>query len=312
MYPRHALFGEQPEREANRFWFRDGLHWAEPIRPFDAVVVDWCTVAFSQASTRLFAVPRSLGIEYRIHNGHDYVTLNTVTDPAVVARRAEEFAERAGFYYEHWDDIYAGWVRRVEAATTELRALEVPDLPELEDMEIVRTGRGWGSSHALLVAYHRLLAGLDRVLQYHFELLGLGYGAYLSFYELCREAFPDVSDQTLSTMVSGIDVLTQRPDEELKRLAALALEHRRGRRGENAARRRERPARSPRAERGRQRAGWPASTPPRTRGSTSPTGTASPATTARGSTTRRCRSRSSGPMSGESSRARTSRALATP
>jgi pyruvate, water dikinase len=224
MYPRHALFGEQPEREANRFWFRDGLHWAEPIRPFDAVVVDWCTVAFSQASTRLFAVPQSLGIEYRIHNGHDYVTVNTVADPAVVARRAEEFAERAGFYYEHWDDIYAGWVRRVEAATTELRALEVPDLPELEDMEIVRTGRGWGSSHALLTSYQHLLGALDRVLQYHFELLGLGYGAYLSFYELCREAFPDVSDQTLSTMVSGIDVLTQRPDEELSRLAALALE----------------------------------------------------------------------------------------
>ena len=81
-----------------------------------------------------------------------------------------------------------------------------------------------GSSYALLVAYDRLLEGLDRILQYHFEFLNLGYGAYLVFYELCRQAFPEITDQTIAQMVSGIDVLVLRPDDELRRLARLAVE----------------------------------------------------------------------------------------
>ena len=79
---------------------------------------------------------------------------------------------------------------KVEAATAELQALEVPDLPTYEDESVVTEGRGVGSSYLLLAAYDRLLEGLDRVLQYHFELLSLGYGAYLAFYELCRRRLP--------------------------------------------------------------------------------------------------------------------------
>src|SRR5262249_21783082 len=57
-----------------------------------------------------------------------------------------------------------------------------------------------------------------------FELMNLGYGAYLALYELCREAFPDISDQTIAKMVAGIDVVALRPDDELKRLALRAVE----------------------------------------------------------------------------------------
>ena len=35
--------------------------------------------------------------------------------------------------------------------------LEVPSLPEFEDAALVTEGRGWGSTHALLVAFDRLL-----------------------------------------------------------------------------------------------------------------------------------------------------------
>ena len=95
---------------------------------------------------------------------------------------------------------------------------------ELEDESIVTEGRGLGSSYALLQAYDRLLEGIDRIFQYHFEFLGLGYGAYLVFYERCRQAFPDIPDQTIAKMVSAIDVLVLRPDDELRRLARLAVE----------------------------------------------------------------------------------------
>ena len=100
----------------------------------------------------------------------------------------------------------------------------MPDLPEFEDESIVIEGRGFASSHALIVAYDRLLESFDRICHYHLELANLGYGAYLVFYELVRGTFPDISDQTIAKMVGGIDVLVLRPDEELKRLARLAVE----------------------------------------------------------------------------------------
>jgi pyruvate,water dikinase len=60
--------------------------------------------------------------------------------------------------------------------------------------------------------------------QHHFEFLLLGYGAYLTFAEFCREALPDIPDQHISQMVAGVDVDLFRADEELRRLARLAIE----------------------------------------------------------------------------------------
>ena len=225
MYPHHALFSDdRREFEVGRFWFLDSLHYPEPFRPFDAVTLDYTLVAFSQASARLFVVPPSLGGEYRVLNGYVYISPNSVTDQATLSRRADLFAGRGGFYYEHWEELYARWLEKIEEATMELARLEVPELAEFEEEAVVTEGRGWGSTHALLIAYDRLLEGIDRVLQYHFEFLNLGYGAYLALYELCRGAFPDIDDQTIAKMVSGIDIVLLRPDEELRRLARRALE----------------------------------------------------------------------------------------
>jgi pyruvate, water dikinase len=225
MYPHHALFGEDRRAfEESRFWFQDGLHASEPLLPFGAALFDSCAVALNQASVRLFVVPPSRGIEYRIHLGYAYVSPSSVTDEEELARRAELFDRRGGFYYEHWDELYDRWVDKVEAATSELQGLHVPELPEIEDESIVTEGRGLGSGYALLRAYDQVLDGVDRILQFHFEFLNLGYGAYLVFYELCREVFPEIADQTIAKMVSGIDVLVLRPDEELRRLARLAVD----------------------------------------------------------------------------------------
>ena len=119
-----------------------------------------------------------------------YLSANSVTDEATIARRAELFERRGGYYYEHWDELDAQWREKVETEIHELEALEVPALPDVEDESVVRAGRGWGSAHGLLVAYDHLLEGLDRICHYHFELMNLGYGAYLLFYEVCRKAFP--------------------------------------------------------------------------------------------------------------------------
>ena len=106
MYPRHALFHDDRRVfDEGRFWFQDGMHWPEPIHPFDAVVVESLFVGLNQMSARLFAIPPSLGAEYRLLGGYVYSSPNVVTDAAVVARRAELFEQRGGYYYRHWDDL---------------------------------------------------------------------------------------------------------------------------------------------------------------------------------------------------------------
>jgi pyruvate,water dikinase len=225
MYAYHTLFADdRREVDEARFWFQDGVHGPEPLHPFDCVWWDYGVPALNQASSRLFVVPPSLGNEYRVLNGYIYSSANVVTDPGELGWRAELFKRRGGFYYRHWEELYERWIERVEETIGELQSLTVPDLPEFEDEAVVTEGRSLGSTYALLAAYDRLLDGLDRIWQYHFELLNLGYGAYLVFHEVCRAAFPDITDQTVARMVSGIDLLVLRPDEELRRLARSAVE----------------------------------------------------------------------------------------
>ncbi len=225
LYPRYHQFAESRRAfEEGRFWFQDAVHYAEPYYPFDAVVLEFTLVGFSQASARLFVIPPSLGLESRILNGYVYLSGNSVMDEATISRRAELFSTRGGYYYDHWDELDAQWREKVETEINALEALEVSELCEVEDESIVREGRGWGSAHKLLIAYDHLLEGLDRICHYHFELVNLGYGAYLAFYEVCRQAFPDISDQTIAKMVAGLDVVALRPDDELRRLARLAVE----------------------------------------------------------------------------------------
>jgi pyruvate,water dikinase len=225
MYPYYALFSEERrESEQARGWFRDGMHFPEPMFPFDFVTADSPYMSLGQANSRIFAVPPALGIDHRVLYGWVYMSANPVTDPDEIGRRAELFGQRAGFYFQNWDDLYARWKEKVQESIHDLETLEVPDLPEIEDEAIVTEGRGVGSTHTLLVAYNRLLESVDRIWQYHFEFLNLGYAAYLVFYELCKQSFPDIADQTIAQMVSGIDVELFRPDTELKRLAASAIE----------------------------------------------------------------------------------------
>jgi pyruvate,water dikinase len=225
MYPYYAVFSEdRRQSEEARGWFRDGMHFPEPMFPFDLVTADSPYMCLGQANSRIFAVPPALGIDHRVLYGWVYMSANPVTDPEEIGRRAELFGRRAGYYFQNWDELYERWRAKVQETINELEALEVPDLPEIEDEAVVTEARGIGSAHTLLIAYDRLLESIDRIWQYHFEFLNLGYAAYLVFYELCKQSFPDISDQTIAKMVSGIDVVLFRPDTELKRLAQRAID----------------------------------------------------------------------------------------
>ena len=225
LYPYYYLFSnDRREFEDNRFWFQDGMHHPEPLYPFDTITCESWWVALGQYNTRVFIVPPALGIDQRVLNGYLYITALPVPNENDIGPRVAHFMERAGYYYQNWNTLYDQWVKKAEETVAELKAIKVPDLPEMEDISVVKQGRGITTAYDLLTAYNRAIENMHKIWHLHFEFLNLGYAAYLTYYGFCKKAFPDISDQTIAKLVSGIDVILFRPDEELKRLSKAAVD----------------------------------------------------------------------------------------
>jgi pyruvate,water dikinase len=225
LYPYYNHFLEaRREKDSARTWFRNGMHFPEPMPPFDIVTSDCAFMSTGVMNTRVFALPPALGLDVRVLNGYVYMSAIGVEDPAEIGRRAEEFAVRVGHYYENWPALYERWEQKVTQHIRALEAVRFPELGELEPLEHVLNGRGVTSANDLLVAYQSILASHDAAWNLHSEMLNMGYAAYLNFLTVLRGHFPEITDQTVAKMVSGIDVLLFRPDDELKRLARLAID----------------------------------------------------------------------------------------
>jgi pyruvate,water dikinase len=132
--------------------------------------------------------------------------------------------ERAGYYFQNWDKLYEQWKGKIKKVIEQLEAIEFKPLPEMVNLEWITEGRGIGSNFDMQAEYNRLIELGYQGWQYHFEFLNLGYAAYLDFFMFCKQAFPSIPEQSIAKMVSGIEVDLFRPDEELKRLAKLAVD----------------------------------------------------------------------------------------
>jgi pyruvate,water dikinase len=228
MYPyQYQFVTDDPNRqgyEENTFWFYDGLHYPEPMYPFDMIWDEAWYLGLSQFNTRVFAVPPVFGVDHRIVNGYIYISPVPVQDPKEIEERVGHFMERAGYYYQNWNELEAKWVKKMEKVIGELDDIKIEPLPGLEQKSVVTQGLGKSKGYELLHAYDKLIDLGILCWQYHFEFLNLGYAAYVTFLDYCQKAFPDIPIQRVTQMVSGIDVIMYRPDDELKRLAQGAIE----------------------------------------------------------------------------------------
>ena len=228
MYPYHYFFTtkdkEREEYENNTFWFNDALHYPEPLYPFDIIWDEAWFLALSQFNHRIFSIPPVMGVDHRIINGNVYISPVPVTDPAEVEKRIPQFMERAGYYYENWDKLIEQWEVKMKGIISDIENIEIKPLPELDDISVVKNGLGTSSGYELLKNYDTLIDLGIRCWQYHFEFLNLGYASYVTFVDFCTKAFPDIPLQKITQMVAGIDVIIYRPDDELKKLAKLAVE----------------------------------------------------------------------------------------
>ena len=220
-YPYYMQFTAADDQ---RFWFYNAMHFPEPLSAFDSITGEAAYCALGAANTRVYCLPTTLGIDQRIVNGRVYIGGNAVTDPAEIARRTAEFQQRAFYYYANWETLYANWREKMAALIKDAQAIPTPDLPEFQPLEMVHAGRGIAVNHDILDSFQKTIEGYFRMWQHHFEFLLLGYGAYLTFFDFAKKAFPEITDQTVSRMVAGMDAEMFRPDDELKRLARKAVE----------------------------------------------------------------------------------------
>ncbi|MDR2215996.1 MAG: hypothetical protein LBE59_09175 [Nevskiaceae bacterium] len=220
-YPYYMQFGPDDDK---RFWFYNSMHFPEPMHAFDSVTGEAAYCALGAVNTRVQCLPTTKGIDERYINGRVYIGGVGVTDPKEIEERTAEFMQRAFYYYGNWETLYAQWKDKMRALIEEAVKQPPLSLPKYEPIETVRAGRGIAANHALLDGYQKTLEGYFRMWHHHFEFLLLGYGAYMTFFGFCKKAFPEIADQTIARMVAGIEAEIFRPDDELRRLARVAVQ----------------------------------------------------------------------------------------
>ncbi|MFQ5434283.1 MAG: hypothetical protein ACE5FD_05350 [Anaerolineae bacterium] len=225
LYPYYLLYSDaRRDFEDGKLWFQDAGHWPEALYPFDTIFYEFAMLCMSQYNSRVFLLPLSMGFDFRVLNGYAYVSPNPVTDPQTAAERAVHFRERAGYYYDNWERLYANWQQKIESVIDEMEGLTFPDsLPKMVDLADVIAGKDQTIGYEILKRYHRLIQLGLRAWQLHFEMLNLGYAAYYTFFQFCTAAFPDISEQTIARMLTGVEIALFQPDQEVKRLAHLAI-----------------------------------------------------------------------------------------
>jgi pyruvate,water dikinase len=218
------LFNDKLKAEdEKKFWFCDSQHWPYPFKPFDVITVEFAVKCLSQYNTRHLLVPPANGLDSRILNGYLYLSPVPVA-PEKIPERVPLFLERAGYYFQNWNTLLDNWNKKIRGVIAEMEALTFEGLPETVALDWIKSGRGLDNTQELLANYDKAIQLCYTAWQYHFEFLNLGYAAYLDFFIFCKERFPNIPELAVARMVQGIDVDLFRPDDELKRLARLAVE----------------------------------------------------------------------------------------
>jgi pyruvate,water dikinase len=228
MYPSYMVFSkDQPKRvefEGSRFWYADLIHNPHPLTPLETFLPDRWRLVLAQSNNRIFMVPPSRGLDMRLLNGYVYLCAHAVEDPEEIQKRDGIFHQRAGYYYQNWNEIFEEWQKRAAETVKEMEAIQFVDLPDMEPESTIFERRGFGESHRLLNDYRQFDYLFHIAAQHHFELLNLAYGADAAYIDAMHKIFPDITDNAIGKTVAGFDSMLFRPPEELQKLAQMAVD----------------------------------------------------------------------------------------
>ncbi|MBW2657837.1 MAG: hypothetical protein JRC59_09145 [Deltaproteobacteria bacterium] len=226
MYPSHHLFSDdRAEWEKAQFWYADKIHAPEPVPPLDLIFQEAWQISLSQYTTRVFCIPPAQGIAQRLVGCYLYICAIAPPPDEIIGEKAAHFEKRVFYVFEHYNELWDKWLTKFKALGNEMDAVRIPpELPKyVPDDEVLPAPTGVYDSYFLLESFDKLVNQMFKGWQYHFEMLNLTYLAYLMFGDVTRKLFPGISESAIGKMVAGAYVSMFRPEEELCRLARLAV-----------------------------------------------------------------------------------------
>lgn len=229
MYPSHYLFStDRADWEKAQFWYQDKIHAPEPMPPLDLIFQEAWQIALSQYTTRVFCIPPAQGIAQRMLGCYMYICAIAPPPEEVIAEKAKLFEKRVFYVFEHYDELWDKWLKKVRALGQEMASVNIPqELPKfVPENQVLPAPTGYYVSYDLVEGFDKLVNQMFKGWQYHFEMLNLTYLAYLMFADVSRKLFPGISESAIGKMVAGAYVSMFRPEEELCRLARLAASSR--------------------------------------------------------------------------------------
>ena len=226
MYPSHHLFSQdRGEWESAQFWYQDKIHAPEPLPPLDHIFQEAWQISLSQYTTRVFCIPPAQGIAQRVVGCYLYICAIAPPPDEIIGEKAALFEKRVFYVFEHYDELWDKWLTKFKALGNEMAAVKIPaELPKfVPEDQVLPAPTGYYDSYNLIEAFDKLVDQMFKGWQYHFEMLNLTYLAYLMFGDVTRKLFPGISESAIGKMVAGAYVSMFKPEEELCRLARLAV-----------------------------------------------------------------------------------------
>ena len=210
------------------FWYQDKIHAPEPMPPLDLIFQEAWQISLSQYTTRVFCIPPAQGIAQRMLGCYMYICAIPPPPENIIGEKAGHFEKRVFYVFEHYDELWDKWLVKFKALGNEMAALEIPEtLPNyVPEDQVLPAPTGVYCSYDIIETFDTLVNQMFKGWQYHFEMLNLSYLAYLMFADVARKLFPGISESSIGKMVAGAYVSMFRPEEELCRLARLAVEKR--------------------------------------------------------------------------------------
>jgi len=226
MYPSHHLFSQdRADWEKAQFWYQDKIHAPEPMPPLDLIFQEAWQISLSQYTTRVFCIPPAQGIAQRMVGCYMYICAIAPPPEDIIGEKAALFEKRVFYVFEHYEELWDKWLKKFKVLGQEMAAVKIPqELPKfVADDEVLPAPTGCYVSYYLIEAFDKLVNQIFKGWQYHFEMLNLTYLAYLMFADVARKLFPGISESAIGKMVAGAYVSMFKPEEELCRLARLAV-----------------------------------------------------------------------------------------
>jgi pyruvate,water dikinase len=231
MYNRSYMFtpkGVDPEREkyeSERLWVFDSLH--QPPKPLmistDFYDTSWW-IRLNQMNSNVFTFPGALGIDHRMLYGYCYLSPITLDNPEEIAKREETFRKRINHYWDNWPSAMDNLIKKHLACAKAIEELNFEEPPYIVPEHEVMDFRGTYAFDQLEKNWRDLTDLYNKQYSVHFEMFNIAHVANLAFTDFCKKAFPDITDGSIGQMLAGLGADIFRPDEEMQKLAKVALD----------------------------------------------------------------------------------------